>query len=120
MTRRLRHENKIDEDFEIKLTRISLEEIIALKLELTNRMFKGKFFGFPMWQILPKLVKEVIFNYALTNAHSFAQVSDFFGMKPILVYKIFGRTKTWRKLKVENDEIYRIIKNKLKKEDDDS
>ena len=40
--KKLRLEKKIDEDFEIRLNHLTLEDIIALKLELSSKNYKGK------------------------------------------------------------------------------
>ena len=41
--KKLRSERKITEEFEVMLNNISLEETIALKLELASKLVKGKF-----------------------------------------------------------------------------
>ena len=57
ISRVLKSKGKSCEEFEQMLSALSFEEIIALKLELSAKMTKGKLFGFPIWnlfRILPK------------------------------------------------------------------
>ena len=48
ISRKLRKENKISEEFEVMLNYLSLEEVIALKLEAASLATGGKYFGFPI------------------------------------------------------------------------
>ena len=45
IAKELRKENKINNEFEAMLSHLTMEEIIALKLELATRSVGGKFYG---------------------------------------------------------------------------
>ena len=47
VARKLRKEKKSDEAFEVKLNNLSLEELIALKLELSSNEVGGALYGLP-------------------------------------------------------------------------
>mgnify|MGYP004457988887 CR=1 FL=1 len=48
----LRSNNKSSDEFEIALNALSLEEVIALKLELSSRTLNSKMYGFNLWKNL--------------------------------------------------------------------
>jgi hypothetical protein len=66
----LRQEKKITDEFEVMFSALTLEEVISLKLELSSRLFKGKFFGIPIWKSLPYIVREATLKYALSVTKS--------------------------------------------------
>lgn len=55
---KLKKERKSSDEFEFMLNKLSLEEIIALKLEITARVLGGKYYGFQLWSAIPKLLKK--------------------------------------------------------------
>ena len=54
ISKKLKLENRIDEDFEARLNNLSLEDIIALKLELSSKTYKGKFYGLQLYKYIQK------------------------------------------------------------------
>ena len=61
---KLRKERKSNEEFEMMLSNLSLEDIVALKLELSSRSISNRMYGFPIWNSLASLVKEAVFKSA--------------------------------------------------------
>ncbi|SVE04946.1 uncharacterized protein METZ01_LOCUS457800, partial [marine metagenome] len=62
LLRELKKQGKISSSFETQLSNLSLEEIIALKLEVAAKTVKGKFYGFPLYHALPNITKEAVFR----------------------------------------------------------
>ena len=50
---KMKKEKKINDQFLNLLSSLTLEEIIALKLELSIQLVKHKFYNFPIWKALP-------------------------------------------------------------------
>ena len=46
---KLKREKKITDDFEVMLNTLTLEEIIALKLELSSYNINNKLYNLPIW-----------------------------------------------------------------------
>ena len=64
---KLRKEKRSSEEFEIVLNALSLEEVIALKLELSAKnAFKGKLYGIPLWSSMVNIVHDALLKYALS------------------------------------------------------
>ena len=59
---------------------LTLEELIALKLELSARSLKGKLYGFKIWQSIPDITKEAILMYANSAAKSRGEAAAFLGI----------------------------------------
>jgi hypothetical protein len=49
---------------------LSLEELIALKLELAFRSVKTPIFGIPIWRTTPKIVRDAVIKYTLAATGS--------------------------------------------------
>ena len=64
--RKLRNEGKLPEEAEIFLSNISLEDLIALKLEIASKPTGGKLFGIPLWKSLPFIVREALLKTAIS------------------------------------------------------
>ena len=99
LSRKLQNENKITEEFEVMLNSLTLEEIIALKLELASRIVNGKFYGFPLWSTLDMIIKDSFLKFALSACHSKSNAAKFLGIKMMdferickkyNIYKYFG------------------------------
>ena len=66
----MRRERKINDQFLNVLSSITLEEIIALKLELAIQMTKHKFYNFPLWKALPSICKDAVLRFTLSACQS--------------------------------------------------
>tara|TARA_Y100001973_G_C5181500_1_gene325204 strand:- start:1139 stop:1492 length:354 start_codon:yes stop_codon:yes gene_type:complete len=66
LSRQLLKEGKINKDFEQTISKLSLQEIIALKLDISARNFKGKFYGANLYYTLPAIAREAAVQYAMS------------------------------------------------------
>jgi hypothetical protein len=80
ISRVLRKQNKTNTEFEIMLAGISLEDIIALKLELAAKNAGGYLYGIPFWKVLPTIIKEASLKFAYSACYSQGDVSKFLGL----------------------------------------
>jgi hypothetical protein len=78
--RNLRKEGKTTQQFEIMLSTLKLEELIALKLELSAKPLKGKLFGFPLWNSSFHIIKGALINFALSAASSHKEAANILGL----------------------------------------
>ena len=80
VSQKLRRERKSSDEFEFMLGQLSLEEIIALKLELTAKILGGKYYGFQLWSAMPKIVKYALVIYAISASNSDADAAELLNM----------------------------------------
>tara|TARA_B100000035_G_scaffold229354_1_gene197570 strand:+ start:3113 stop:3454 length:342 start_codon:yes stop_codon:yes gene_type:complete len=81
VSKQLKNENKINELFEIQLSQLSLEEVIALKLELATREMDGKMYGLPIWKNLPMIIKDAVLRAAISGSATRRDAARFLGIK---------------------------------------
>jgi len=89
--RKLRKQNKLTEEFEVMMNGIPLEDLIALKLELSSRSVGGKLYGFPLWYSLPDIVKEAVLSYTLIAAKSKKEAARFLGVNQEYLYRLIKK-----------------------------
>jgi len=78
--KKLRKEGKINEEFEVMLSSLTLEELISLKLELAIRSVGGLLYGLPLWYTLPAIIKESVYNFAISATNTKKEASNFLGI----------------------------------------
>lgn len=64
ISNKLKSQDKITTDFEIMLSALTLEEIIALRLELAANAVNGKLYGLNIWREIPNIAKDAVLKYA--------------------------------------------------------
>lgn len=123
----LRSNNKSSDEFEFMLNQLTLEEIIALKLELISKSINGKLYGFNLWNNITRIAKEALLLFAVSattntvEAQTLLGVTDTVRFRKILYrhkeslkyYKVIELPKrNYVKSILDND----FKSNKLKKE----
>ncbi len=89
----LRQEGKSDHEFEHKLNKLTIEELLTLKLELSARhILNGKLYLFSLWDSLDDILKETLFKFAETMCEDENQAKLFLGMR-------YKKYKKYKKMK---------------------
>jgi len=78
---KLRKEHKSNEEFEIMLSSLSLEEVIALKLELATRSVSNRLYGFPLWHAMSDIIRDAVLKYAVSATRTKMEAMRFLGLK---------------------------------------
>ena len=78
---KLRRDKKSTDEFEIMLNNLSLEEVVALKLELSSRSFSKRMYGIPLWSNLIHAVQDAVLKYALSATRTQAEAMRMLGLK---------------------------------------
>jgi len=94
ISKKLRRENKSSEEFELMLNNLSIEDIIALKLELATRPFGGKCYGIPIWYSLREIVQDAMLKMALSSCRSKREAARFLGLVPQDFRKLLKKYNT--------------------------
>ena len=80
ISKKLQKDKKISDEFEVMINSLTLEEVIALKLELCTRSLRGKYYGFPIWKSLPEITRDAVLKYALSATRSKKEAARFLGI----------------------------------------
>ena len=86
--KKLRRQGKTSEEFEIMLSNLSLEEVIALKLELSSDVAGKRLYGLPIWRSMPNITKDAVIKYALSATRSKGEAARFLGLSRIELRRI--------------------------------
>tara|TARA_R110000822_G_scaffold23098_17_gene71718 strand:- start:1467 stop:1838 length:372 start_codon:yes stop_codon:yes gene_type:complete len=81
MSNKLKKERRSNDEFEIMLSSLTLEEVIALKLELSTKPVSSRMYGFPIWNSLHTIVQDAVFKYAFSATRTQAEAMRFLGLK---------------------------------------
>ena len=66
----MKKKKRVDDQFLSILSTLSIEEIISLKLELSAKLIKHKFYNFPIWRSLPSICKDATLRFVLSASQS--------------------------------------------------
>tara|TARA_R110002124_G_scaffold116400_9_gene272855 strand:+ start:3625 stop:4002 length:378 start_codon:yes stop_codon:yes gene_type:complete len=91
---KLRKERKSTDEFEIMLNSLSLEEVIALKLELSSRSLSNRMYGVPLWKNLLYIVQDAVLKYALSATRTQAEAMRMLGLNESYMHDLKKKYKT--------------------------
>ena len=80
LSKKLRQEKKINDDFEAMLSNMSLEEIIGLKMELSTKPVNNRLYGLPIWNNLTDIVRDAIIKYTYSATRTQMEAMRFLGL----------------------------------------
>lgn len=80
VSKKLRRDGKINEDFEVMMNTLLLEEVIALKLELAAKAAGGALYGLPLWSSIKDIVKDAVLKYAYSATRTKKEAARFLGL----------------------------------------
>ncbi len=83
---KLTKEKKINSDFEVLLNNLTLEEIIALKLELSSLYINNKLYNFPLYKSIKYIIKESLLIFALSATRTTRDASNLLGIRERDIY----------------------------------
>ena len=109
LSKQLRREKKSSDEFEIILNRLTLEEIIGLKLELASKAAGSALYGLPLLHSLKDIVQEAIITYAVSATRTYGEAARFLGINDAQL-RYFRR-------KFQIDETF--IEKRLDKDDEE-
>jgi hypothetical protein len=91
LLKKLRKEGKINEEFEILLNNLSLEEVIAIKLELSSRTNISPLYGLPLWYSLTNIVQDAVLKFAISTTKTSSEAARFLGIDQASLYPLIKK-----------------------------
>lgn len=80
VSKKLKKEKKINEEFETILSSLTLEEIIALRLELSTRLTAHRLYGLPIWYNITDIVRNAVLLFAYSATRTKREAATFIGV----------------------------------------
>jgi hypothetical protein len=103
ISKKLREEKRSNDFFEVMIGNLTLEELIALKLELSYKNLNYLMYGFPLWRATPYIIKDAILKAAISMNKSKKGTIRFLGV---------NNKEFWQALKKYKIDDYFIKKEK--------
>jgi len=76
----LEEQNILTNDLKNLIRKLTLEDLIVIKLELSNEILKGRNYSLPLWSSMTSIVQESLLRYSLSFAAYSREVYSFLGM----------------------------------------
>lgn len=95
LAKKFREEEIIDEHFEIFIRNISLEDLIALKLELSAKTMNSPLYGTQLWNMLKFIVKDAILKFAISSTYTPSEAAAFLGMDQNTLFRLTRKYGMW-------------------------
>jgi hypothetical protein len=70
----------LQDDLLVQINKLSLEDLIAVKLELSANNINNRLYGFDLWRQTNKIVKEAVLKFALSTTKSKKDAARFLGL----------------------------------------
>ena len=104
LVRKLKKEKKTNDELEIMFNRLSLEEVIGLKLELASKAAGNSLYGLPIWHSLKHIVQEAVIKYAVSATITKGEAASFLGVSPRYFRIIYDKFKVKSYFDTEEQE----------------
>jgi transcriptional regulator of acetoin/glycerol metabolism len=91
VSNRLKKENKVTDEFEMMLSNLTLEEVIALRLELASKTVGYMMYGLPLWGSLHNITKDAVLRYVLSASRSRKEAARVLGIDRIKLHKLYKK-----------------------------
>jgi len=88
ISKKLRNEKKLTDEAEVLFNNLSLEEVIALKLELAAKAAGNKLYGIPLWNSIQDITKDAVLMYAVSATRTIKEAATFLGIDLRTFYKL--------------------------------
>jgi hypothetical protein len=85
--KKLKDQNKINDNVLSHINSLSIEDLIAIKFELSANHMNNRLYGFDIWRNSGYIVKEALLKFAISTTNSKKDAARFLG----LTYSEFKR-----------------------------
>ena len=87
-------EDKLNNSILNYINNISLEDLIAIKLELSTRILSGKYYGLPLWQATKRIATDAVLKTAISVCRTKSEAARFLGLDYTDFRKLVKKYKT--------------------------
>tara|TARA_R110000824_G_scaffold297519_1_gene485728 strand:+ start:7642 stop:7989 length:348 start_codon:yes stop_codon:yes gene_type:complete len=70
----------LQDDILVNINKLSLEDLIAIKLELSANNVNNRLYGFDLWRQSNNIVKEALLKFAVSTTKSKKDAARFLGL----------------------------------------
>jgi hypothetical protein len=77
---KLTHEGVVSQDLLVLINNLTLEDLIAIKLELSCALVKNKLYGIDFWSNSSYIIREALLKFAISVSRSKKDAARFLGL----------------------------------------
>ena len=77
---KLTHEGIVSQDLLVLINNLTLEDLIAIKLELSCALVKNKLYGIDFWSNSCYIIREALLKFAISVSKSKKDAARFLGL----------------------------------------
>ena len=77
---KLTHEGVVSQDLLVLINNLTLEDLIAIKLELSCALVKNKLYGIEFWNNSCYIIREALLKFAISVSRSKKDAARFLGL----------------------------------------
>ena len=70
----------LQDDLLVQINKLSIEDLIAVKLELSANNVNNRLYGFDLWRQSNKITKEALLKFAISTTNSKKDAARFLGL----------------------------------------
>ena len=93
LSKKLRRENRSNDEFEVMVGQLSLEELIGLKLELSSKVLDGKLFGLPVWSSMHSIVQDAMLKWVYSASRTKGEAMRYLGLQQSSFFNLIKKYK---------------------------
>ena len=77
---KLTHEGVVSQDLLVLINNLTLEDLIAIKLELSCALVRNKLYGIDFWSNSCYIIREALLKFAISASRSKKDAARFLGL----------------------------------------
>lgn len=81
------------------LGNLTLEELIAAKLEISSKTLKSPLYGLPLWKHTADIAQDAVLKFAVSVTRTPTEAAMFLGMTPYKLYLLVKKYKLYNYFK---------------------
>ena len=87
----LKAQNLLDDSLLVCINSLTLEDLIAIKLELSANHINNRPYGFDIWRKSGYIIKEALLKFALSTTNSKKDAARFLGLTYMEFKRVLGK-----------------------------
>ena len=88
---KLRDQNKLNDSLLVLISNLTLEDLIAIKLELSCDLINNRLYGFDIWRNLKPIVQEAVLKFAISTRKTKKDAARFLGLNYLDFKKLLSK-----------------------------
>ena len=89
----LKNENLVNDELLVFINSLTLEDLIAIKLELTAKHLNNRLYGLDIWRRTGYIIKDSLLKFAISTTNSKKDAARFLGLTYLEFKRVISKYK---------------------------